>query len=149
MAENIVTKQCVKCNILKSISEFFRDKSRWDGFSPYCKDCRRIEQKEYREKNKDRLSNYSIAYQKSEKGKRVHAKSVAAWQEKNRRKRDVHVFINNAIARGLLPRVKSKSCVVCGNQAQEYHHEDYNKPLEVQAVCSSCHNKIHLALKSG
>lgn len=33
------------------------------------------------------------------------------------------------------------SCVDCGDQAIQYDHRDYNKPLKVKPVCRSCNRK--------
>ena len=54
MKETQGTKLCLKCKATKPVSEFFKDKTRKDGLSPYCKSCRKVEQKEDRTKNKDK-----------------------------------------------------------------------------------------------
>lgn len=54
MEEIQVVKLCLKCKEEKPTPEFYKDKTRNDGLSPYCKACRKVEQKEDRIKNKDK-----------------------------------------------------------------------------------------------
>lgn len=57
-----MTKICVRCKIEKDINEFYKRKSRKDGFNPYCKECHKI----YYEKNKERISEkHKIYYGKN------------------------------------------------------------------------------------
>lgn len=52
-------------------------------------------------------------------------------------------MVNSEIAKGkLLPAYKHK-CSMCGNKAYLYHHEDYNKPLDVMPLCHRCHSVKH------
>lgn len=51
--------------------------------------------------------------------------------------------IGNAVRRGKMPRVSTLYCEDCGAQARLYHHEDYNKPLQVVPLCSPCHGIRH------
>lgn len=47
--------------------------------------------------------------------------------------------VQRAKRKGLLPHISSETkCADCGQQADRYDHRDYNKPLEVEAVCHSC-----------
>jgi uncharacterized protein YdaU (DUF1376 family) len=45
-----------------------------------------------------------------------------------------------ALARGALIR---KPCEVCGNDAVEMHHDDYDKPLDVRWLCKRHHDEFH------
>lgn len=44
------TKRCSLCNEYKSLDHFRRDKTRADGFHPWCKDCQRIKRRINRNK---------------------------------------------------------------------------------------------------
>ena len=49
---------------------------------------------------------------------------------------------NGAIKSGNL--IKPKECSKCGESKRlEAHHEDYNKPLEINWLCKGCHCKLH------
>lgn len=65
-------------------------------------------------------------------------------------KRDsAHNLITGEIASGRLAPAKTLACSHCGAQAQHYHHENYDMPLEVIPLCASCHRKIHAASSIG
>lgn len=46
----------------------------------------------------------------------------------------------DAVRRGVLTRQPCR----CGNPKSEAHHEDYSKPLDVQWLCKSCHEELHM-----
>jgi|SRR5215831_1150662 len=74
-------------------------------------------------------------------------------EAKERRKAKVqainaaHTAVANALYSGKL--VKPPSCENCKRKTSSYdldaHHEDYNKPLDVEWLCKSCHRARHLA----
>lgn len=46
--------------------------------------------------------------------------------------------VQKAIREGAIKRIIECRCVDCGDPAERYDHRDYNKPLDVVPVCSSC-----------
>lgn len=62
-------KKCSKCNIEKELSEFYKDKRTKSGCTSRCKDCLKIDTKEYNENNKEKRLEYKREYRKSEKHK--------------------------------------------------------------------------------
>ena len=64
-----VSKICTRCKNLKTLSFFLSDKTRVDGFSKWCSECLKIYQKEYREKNKQKIKEKGSLYYKSNKEK--------------------------------------------------------------------------------
>ena len=71
MAE-LQTKICRKCGAEKSTLDFYRDKSKPDGFSSYCKSCSKIIADEWRLKNKDKFDE-----QNRNRSLRCRAKKIA------------------------------------------------------------------------
>jgi len=89
MAEQIITKQCYKCKRIKSLSEFYTDRSKKDGHRTHCKKCclaynktieHKIIRKRYEQSEKGRANQKRCRqskkgkvsmkhYQQSEKGK--------------------------------------------------------------------------------
>lgn len=49
-----------------------------------------------------------------------------------------HQAVAKAKRTGLLKDPSELSCVDCGDQAIEYDHRDYSKPLQVEPVCRRC-----------
>ena len=91
----------------------------------YYKKLRLICQKS-RNNNKEKLSEYTKNYKKSNR-------------EKYRAQNTLYAAIQKCII------VKPKYCELCGRERRLMgHHEDYSKPLEVVWTCSPCHHtKLH------
>ena len=49
-----------------------------------------------------------------------------------------HRLVKMAVNRGLLPDVKTQTCVDCGKQARVHEHRFYTRPLDVEPVCLGC-----------
>lgn len=125
----------------------------------YCKLCMNIRSKAYREKypekykasskrtrekNKEKLRAYYKAWYKEGGRKRKEGYSADnyAWGRNNPEKRRAQQAVKYHIRRGVITR--PKSCSICGDEGMiSAHHEDYNKPLEVIWMCSSCHKTHH------
>ena len=95
---------------------------------------------EYGERNRDELRAKSSEWGKTNRGKIREANSSrrAAAPEKFR----AYAIIRNAIAKGQISA--PAACAICDSIEQlEYHHEDYDKPLEVIPLCHKCHMRLH------
>jgi hypothetical protein len=92
-------KSCSKCEEEKSLSEFYKDSQKKDGYRPYCKECERvtdkIKNKQWRtnnaEKNKLKNKNFYLNrpnYNKEyfQEHKTEIKQTVQAYFEKNREK---------------------------------------------------------------
>jgi len=62
---------------------------------------------------------------------------------------DRYSDIATATRNGDVKKAKDMRCEKCGAKAQDRHHEDYKKPLQVIYVCRKCHKAIHKALGQG
>lgn len=60
--EKMGEKKCPKCGLIKPIGEFYKNSTRKDGLSTYCKECIKNDSHEYyvrnKEKCKERLNNW-------------------------------------------------------------------------------------------
>ena len=66
------------------------------------------------------------------------------WQTNHPLKYKAHMTVNNSVRAGHLPRVGTCTCADCNShRAAHYHHNDYSKPLQVEALCIGCHNARH------
>jgi hypothetical protein len=105
--------------------------------------------KEYKHKhyllNKEKYNAANSLWAKTNRKKDQELKQLSRlrYPEKARARN----LVAKAIQRGDLISINKCLCNDCQTQAKHYHHEDYTKPLEVIALCTSCHSKRH-SLKS-
>ena len=112
---------------------------------------RKLWQKEYRAKNKEREAKRKIKWYKEHREqviKRViknyneNAERFIAYSGKHSKEHRIECNAN-VLARRHIPI--TTPCQICGGTENLLrHHTDYSKPLEVQIVCTSCHKRIHL-----
>lgn len=121
----INSKQCSACEIVKPVSEFYRQADRADSLRGDCKKCHVAETKRNRQiDNQKWLRKLGIA------------------REKDPRKHKAVQLTTNRLKRGEI--VRPGNCSKCHKECKpEGHHADYNKPLEIEWLCSVCHGEWH------
>lgn len=160
MSENIVTKTCGKCHQIKTVSDFYKNAFRKDGYSSWCKCCEKAYIKDYRKTPRGyQVRRRSLAkYNKSDKAKSVQEKyrrsdkysnTAKAYQQKYYReyheRRIAMKAVTRAIQSGRLVRPDSLLCC-CGKQAEQYHHHKgyaSEHRLDVIPICPDCHAHFH------
>jgi len=105
--------------------------------------------KQYRLLNKEKLDEYYREYYKE-----YHKKNYAEQSALHKKTGAYYCrgVVRYTIKQGRLLSLSENivKCTDCENRAKVYDHRDYNKPLEVEAVCSSCNAKRGKAiLKTG
>lgn len=91
-----------------------------------CHTCNNLRARQYYALNKERCRN--IIYQ---------------YNSRNVEKKKAHSILKYAIKKGVIK--KPNNCEKCKISSRlEAHHNDYLKPLDVQWLCTSCHNKRHI-----
>jgi len=171
MPEIIKTKTCPKCKQIKPVSEFHKNQSRIDGYSSWCKICNSENSKRYNKTERGKIVSkkavkkysktikYKIArkrYNQSKKGKmsiRAYSKSDMAkansiiqarkYRQRHKDRCTARIIVNHAVKRKGFPGANTKVCQYCGKQAEQYHHPDYSKSLDVVPLCAKCHRLIH------
>lgn len=78
-------KKCSKCGIEKDESEFNKNLKSKDGLYCHCKQCTKERKREYREKNKEKISEYNKRYH--EANREYELKRCKKWRENNFEKR--------------------------------------------------------------
>ena len=155
-------KECSHCGEIKGFEFFNKNKTTKTGYHSYCKECRKVNTKEYRDNlseesvlikitydknyreiNKDRASKNDKAWRKTERGKSIRQKNNLNYIAKNKDKRRATNRLNLNVNRGKI--IKPKICELCGNSdsAIHGHHWDYSKALDVVWCCVQCHSDIH------
>lgn len=147
---------CTKCQILKPIEDFYKHPSSDGGRDTRCKEC----VKEMARANRAAKAEFYRAYDRKryrddpdrkarcqEMGKRpeyaaTKAEAVARSMAEEPEKWKARRAVAYAIKAGNLDR--GAECYFCGSDKNIHaHHEDYNHPLDVVWLCSSCHGKLH------
>lgn len=73
-----------------------------------------------------------------------HRERTRRYRGTNKEKYAAHSKVNWAVRRGELQPISKCTCSRCGAQARHYHHDSYDRPLDVTPVCSTCHKLIHM-----
>jgi len=156
MSDTIQTKRCLHCKQIKPISEFHKHRRKSDGLQIYCKSCKKILSKKYR--NSDKGKATITKYQQTDRGKATHNKAVKKYQKTAKGKENRQTIqkrfyannpnqekatraVNHAIRDGIIPRPDTLKCS-CGEPAKQYHHHFGYTPehwLDVIPVCLNCH----------
>ena len=102
------------------------------GIQRICRTCSRNNRRKYRS---------------TAKGRDVENKASKQAYQKHRHKWIARAKIRYVVKIGVIK--KPKKCEVCKKvKPTQGHHKDYNKPLEVIWLCTSCHANTHAKLKS-
>jgi hypothetical protein len=148
-------KTCIKCNVNKPYSEFYKHNMMADGHLNKCKDCTKRDVREREKKlsndpdwvNKElerqRIKSARARFLFKAVNKDKKKKYISSWIKKNQEKKKAHAKVSNAIKTGKLTR---KPCEICGEMKVQAHHEDYSKPLEVNWLCSKHHGERHVEI---
>lgn len=98
-----------------------------------CWAAEKTYQREYRERNKERL----LAYDRSpERDSRLRD---------DRERRLIRQRTYDTLARGR----EKEPCEGCGGPSAQLHHDDYDRPLDVRWLCPSCHGIEHRKIEAG
>jgi len=158
---------CTVCNIEKHFDEFGNSKKGKWGKREFCKDCKRIKDREYERKNPDKMTAKHDRWAKKNKlhlleynrkryeqnpdlykkrcieyRKRKNNEPVKRYKYKYPHKKRAHLYVELAIEYGHL--LRPEKCSKCGIACKpDGHHEDYSKPLEIIWLCRKCHGFVH------
>ena len=102
---------------------------------------RRAYERKYWRKNRDKANAKNAAWMSTESGKASKLASCKAFRERNKLKVKAWKAVEYAMQTGKLPPLDV--CNQCDQPAKHYHHADYSKPLEVEALCVKCHASMH------
>jgi len=106
-----IDKICNKCNSVKSISDFHKDKSKSDGYKNYCKLCQKAYSSKFYSENRDKIISYSIKYQKehledSKAKSKVRSKN---WIKANKEKKREYDKNYNILNREKIKSIKRRN----------------------------------------
>ena len=133
------TRTCTECSQALPITEFYKHPQMGDGYLNQCKGCKRAYQRDRH--HRKMLDPEWRAKERARSRKKMKGKA----QKRDKVKRSAHTAVSNAVRDGRL--TAPDQCEQCGHDfshfRREAHHNDYDKPLEVEWLCSICHGKRH------
>lgn len=134
------TKVCFKCNVEKSLNEFYAQPGMADGHLGKCKACTKRDVRKNYAKHREQYAEYErVRFQKPER-KAYALEYQRRYRAANPEKYKARSIVHNVIRDGKLTR---QSCEVCGDTESEAHHDDYSRPLEVRWLCFKHHRELH------
>ena len=139
----IRSKECFKCNAVKSLEEFYKHPKMLDGYVNKCKECNKNDVTANRNKNIEKIRAYDRERSKNPDRRQANLEINRAWRAEDTRRSVAHNAVARAIRNGSLVRIP---CIRCGEQKSLAHHEDYDKPLDVMWLCQPCHKQRHKEL---
>lgn len=130
-------KRCSQCGVIKEITiGFFKNKRNKNGYSSICKSCDYIKQKEYKEKNIERLRIRNRAYYLANKDKKVEYERN--WRMMKR------YGITFADKERMYAQQKGK-CLICndGGDLKKIHIDHNHQNGKVRGLlCYQCNSAI-------
>lgn len=131
------TKTCSRCKESKPVRSFYKR----DGKPrSECKACSNKDKSVWVSKNRDKVQAQNRDWYKNNKEKKDK------WYKENREAHPERAEAHNLVAVAIQKRwLVPQPCEKCSEPKTVAHHEDYDKPLEVNWYCRSCHTKVHHA----
>jgi len=92
MTEIIHTKTCSKCQIEKTLSEFYKDKNAKDGRRNPCKTCDKKNSSKYKAERPEEIKAYHKEYHKdyNKKYQKTHKEELQSSRDANKEKQAVY-----------------------------------------------------------
>ena len=140
----ISSKECFKCKTVKPLEEFYKHLMMADGHLNKCKQCTKLDVGKNRERNIESIREYDRQRALLPARKKLNIEVNRAWRSEDKRRGAAHSAVSRAIRKGTLVR---SCCERCGNPKSVAHHEDYDRPLDVNWLCQPCHKQRHKELK--
>ena len=146
----IAMKTCGKCRMSKPLGSFNRHSQKKDGRQGYCRECMKAYHKSKQCRRTERRYKKSLQgrtnrlrRENSPEGREATKQYRRCYERQNREKKRAHKTTARAVNAGQLAPVMTLKCADCSTGATAYHHEDYNLPLAVIALCRQCHVNRH------
>ena len=133
-------KTCFKCGISKEIDEFYKHPEMTDGHLGSCKECVKKRVKERYDNDFSKISEYERKRSQNSERKSNALRYSRTHRERYPEKYKARSKLWNAIRD---ERITKRPCNVCGSESVQAHHDDYNKPLDVEWLCFKHHRLNH------
>ena len=146
---------CRHCGVTKPPEDFYPHPAAASGRDSACKECRKALVRKNREAKADYYRAYDRKRYRDDPERKENAKRCGASmpmecriaeQRERRRREPEKSKARRAVAYALKAgKIERSPCFFCGSEKNLHaHHEDYDHPLDVVLLCSSCHGKLHI-----
>lgn len=152
-------KRCPRCQELLPAASFLRDSNSLDGLRSSCRDCQRPQRRLDSARHRDKPGN-----REREKARLEWRRAnglVDRESERQRRRRSAQRYPERHVARMKVRHAliagkltKPETCQKCGqpdaktggarrSSIHAHHHAGYDRPLDVEWICITCHGREH------
>jgi hypothetical protein len=109
-----------------------------------CANCKRRASKQWAKDNPEARALGQKRW-RDENPEEARKHQRGRHHKRDKKKMRARALIGRKIKRGELNRIEELKCRRCENQAQEYHHPDYDTPWLVIPLCRHHHQEEHSA----
>ena len=145
MKATYIGPECKKCG---STERYLPRKNRREKTGA-CVACKLNKSAEWRKENPEAQKALTDEWRKNNAERVLELERQNSERRradpKQRHKLKARALISRKIKRGELNRIEELKCRRCENQAQEYHHPDYDTPWLVIPLCRHHHQEEHSA----
>ena len=140
--------KCKVCSKTESETEFYK------GVATYCKDHWKEKVRNNRSANSDYYKEFDRnranlphrieareTYRKTIAFKESHIEANEKYRKSNPNKKYAQGAVSKAVIAG---KIKRLPCFICGNEATEGHHPNYDSPIDVIWLCDKHHKETHV-----
>ena len=153
-------KACIKCGVIRPLTDFYKHPTMADGHLNKCKPCARSDALKNRQDNIEVIREYDrqrgslpsriaarSAYQQTEQGRAAANRARKSYADRHPKRRAAHVALGNAVRDGSVSPWPVCALPECDATKVEAHHADYNSPLGVVWLCAVHHRQAHALFK--
>lgn len=134
-------KYCYKCQQSKPLQDFTKNKSKKDGLATECKPCKKIMDKEYFEKNAQKIRDVVAKYRNTNKEKANEAIKISKLKKQEKYKAIKAKYKSAKL--NAIPKwadLEKISCLysvaaMLNKYGTEKYHIDHIVPLRSKIVC--------------
>lgn len=138
-----MNKKCIKCNIEKPITDFYKDSSTKDNYRPECKSCKRQLGKLRYLQNRERINEQCRQYYRD--NKEAHSERCIQYYQKN--KQTIHKYMNQyQKTRRATDSLYSLICKIRNLIGKSHRNQKYSKKSKTFKIlgCEGWFLQVHL-----
>ena len=142
VTDGVVCWRCPQCELWIPVDSYYKDHLTANGLKCHCKICHGRVSYKAADKIKRRRSRRIGMRRARERdpGKYNERERVASKNRIKGKKHRARAALNRAVRRGIL--IRPSVCSQCKRKRKTTaHHNDYDKPLEVEWLCYECHGE--------